>query len=114
VLLCLLSAAVIGNLAGTAKPTSARGWFLLLGLLLGPIFPILIGLAFRTPGLEEARGTTYGVLFAAGSLGSLIAAPVIAVRARSRNVQAALRIPMVLALAAMVAALAFGLTIPIK
>jgi MFS family permease len=112
VLLCLLAAAVIGNLAGTAKPTSARGWFLLLGLLLGPIFPMLIGLAFQTPGLAQARGTTYGVLFAAGSLGSLIAAPLIAVWARSRNVQAALRIPMVLALLAVVAALAFGLTIP--
>jgi hypothetical protein len=111
VLLAVLAAAVVGNLAGSAKRGSARGWLLLLGLVLGPIFPMLIGVLFQVKGLTADRGTAYGVVFAAGSLGSLVLAPLIGARARARTVQSALWIPMVLALFMVIAALAFALTL---
>jgi fucose permease len=113
VLLSVLAAAVLGNLAGSARRGSARNWLLLLGLVLGPIFPTLIGVVFQVKGLEDARGTVYGVIFAAGSLGSLVLAPVIGARARARNVQSALWIPMVLALFMIIASLAFSITGPL-
>jgi fucose permease len=108
VLLALLAAVVLGNISGTARPRRARLGLLVLGFLLGPIFPTLVAMLFRWH--PQAQGTAYGLMFAIGSLGSLILAPVIGASARRRNVQTALRIPMLLALWLTAAALLFGLS----
>jgi len=55
---------------------SARNGLLLLGFLLVPIFPTLVGVLFRE--FKTDRGTLYGLMFAIGSMGSLLAAPLIA------------------------------------
>jgi fucose permease len=105
----LLAAVVLGNLAGTVNPANARLGLMLLGLFLGPIFPTLLGMVFRTPGLHEAQGTAYGVLFAGGSVGTLVLAPLIGAAVRRGAPQAALRVPMLLALVLTAAALLFSL-----
>ena len=102
------AAAVIGNLVGTAYQSSARVSLVLLGFLLGPIFPTLVSLVFRSA--PESPGTAYAMVFAVGSVGSLVMAPLIGARARRTGVQTALRIPMVLALALAASALVFTLT----
>ena len=109
-------AIVLGNLAGTASAAAAWRGTLLLGFLLGPIFPTLVGilferLAFERPDQPAIRGfgTAYGTLFAVGSLGSLVLAPLIGARATRRSVQTALRIPMVIGIALWLAALVFAL-----
>lgn len=105
----LLVGVLLGNLAGTASPGAAWRGILLLGFLLGPIFPTLVGALFYH--LDRTKvygyGTAYGTLFAVGSVGSLVLAPIIGVRATRRNVQTALRIPMLMALALTLAALVF-------
>ena len=50
-----------------------------------------------------------GLVFAVGSLGSLVLAPVMGLVARRRNVQNSLRIPMLLAIVMTMAALVFTL-----
>jgi fucose permease len=110
VLLALLAAVILGNMSGTARPRSARLGLLYLGFLLGPIFPTLVAMLFQLPACRHAQGTAYGLMFAVGSLGSLLLAPVIGASARRRNVQAALRIPMFLALLLTATALVFGLS----
>ena len=113
VLPALLVAVVLGNLAGTASGAAAGRGTLLLGFLLGPIFPTLVGSLFQQ--LNDAKppvygfGTAYGTLFAVGSLGSLVLAPLIGARATRRSVQTALRIPMVIAIGLTLAALVFAL-----
>jgi fucose permease len=113
VLPALLVAVVLGNLAGTASGAAAGRGTLLLGFLLGPIFPTLVGSLFQQ--LNDAKppvygfGTAYGMLFAVGSLGSLMLAPLIGARATRRSVQTALRIPMVIAIGLTLAALVFAL-----
>ncbi len=102
------AAAVIGNLVGNANRSSARVSLVLLGFLLGPVFPTLVSLTFRSA--PESPGTAYGMVFAVGSLGGLLIAPLVGARARRTGVQAALRIPMVLALALSASALVFCLT----
>ena len=102
------AAAVIGNLVGAANKSSARVSLVLLGFLLGPVFPVLVSLAFRSA--PESPGTAYGMVFAVGSVGSLVMVPLVGARARRTNVQTALRIPMVLALALSAAALMFTVT----
>jgi fucose permease len=107
VLPSLLAAVVLGNLAGSGRRGSARVGLLLLGFLLGPILPTLVGRVFRDfPG---ETGTAYGTLFAIGSTGSLVLAPLIGASARRHTVQSALRIPLLLALLLTAAALVFGL-----
>ena len=101
------AAAVVGNLVGTVNRPSARFSLVLLGFLLGPVFPMLVSLAFRAE--PAAPGTAYGVLFAAGSAGGLLMTPLV-VRAQRSDVQTALRIPMVLAVALSAAALVYALT----
>jgi fucose permease len=105
-ILGLLAAVTLGNLAGA--PGGGRGaWGLLvLGGLLGPIFPTLIGLVFK---LNHPRGTSYGAMFAIGALGSLMLAPLIGRLARGRSVQYSLWIPMLLALLMAGAATVLGL-----
>lgn len=105
----LLVAVLLGNLAGTASAGAARRGILVLGFLLGPIFPTLVGSLFYQLDKTNVHGfgTAYGTLFAVGSLGSLILAPVIGVRFARRNVQTALRIPMLIAIVLTLAALVF-------
>jgi Major Facilitator Superfamily len=104
-----LAAAVIGNLVGTGHRSAAKISLVLLGLLLGPIFPTVIGLVFRIA--PTAPGTAYGVVFALGSVGSLVMAPLVGARARRTSVQSALYIPMMLALALAAVALVVALTV---
>jgi fucose permease len=106
-----LVAVVLGNLAGTASRTAARRGLYLVGFLLGPIFPTLIGILFErlTADDQAAYGTAFGLVFATGSLGSLILAPLVGSLARRRTAQVALRLPMLLAIAATLAALVFSL-----
>jgi fucose permease len=92
--LALLAGVALGNLAGASRLGNAAGGLLLLGLLLGPIFPTLVGLLFRHfP--EQSHGTAFGAMFALGATGNLLLPPVIGAYARRTNVQRSLRIPMI-------------------
>lgn len=109
ILPALAVAVLLGNLAGTASRGAGWRGFLLLGFLLGPIFPTLVGSLFRQldATMVQGFGTAYGILFAFGSLGSLILAPIIGRRATRHNVQTALRIPMLMSIALTLAALVY-------
>jgi fucose permease len=106
-----LAAVALGNLSGTAGRAGARRGLWMVGFLLGPICPTLVGILFQRLSRDnlESYGTAYGVVFALGSLGSLVLAPVIGAIALRRNVQFALRIPMMLAIIVTLAALVFSL-----
>jgi fucose permease len=109
----VLSAVVLGNLAGTASRSHGRFGLLLVGFLLGPIFPTLLTMLFREYA-GQPRGTLYGVLFSLGSVGSLMLAPLFGaratrVRARDQSVQAAFRMPMWIALILAAVALVYAL-----
>ena len=107
--LALLAAVALGNLAGAATRGNAGLGLLVLGAFLGPIFPTLIGLVFQVPGLGDHRGTAYGLVFAVGSVGSLIVAPIVGASARKTTVQHSFRILMLLALMLAAAALVLAL-----
>jgi fucose permease len=105
-ILALLAAITLGNLM-SAPANRKTGWGLLvLGLILGPIFPTLVGMVLK---FGHPPGTAYGTMFAIGSLGSLVLAPMIGAFARGRSVQFALRIPVVLGLLLAAAATVLGL-----
>jgi MFS family permease len=105
----LLSAVLLGNLAGAGQRGRPRGGLILLGLLLGPVLPTLLSLIFEAA--ADAKGTSYGVMFAAGSLGSVLLAPLLTTRWRP-TLQIPLRLPSLLAVLVMVIALVFGLMLP--
>jgi fucose permease len=94
-ILGLLAAVTLGNLAGAPAERRTGLAFILLGLILGPIFPTLVGMVFN---LGHPWGTSYGLMYAIGSLGSVILAPLIGLYVRGRSVGSALRIPMILGL----------------
>lgn len=103
----LLAAVLLGNLAGASHRAQPRSGLILLGLLLGPVLPTLLSLVFRhVPPTEQ--GTAYGFVFAAGSLGSVLLAPLVTLRERP-PLQAALRLPIFLALLVTAIALVLGL-----
>ncbi len=104
-----VAAIALGNLIGTGNKTAARLSLALLGFVLGPIFPSLVGLLFRIEP-KPPTGTAYGLVYALGSLGSLALAPLIGARARRTNLQGALAIPLVLAMGLTVVALVILLT----
>jgi MFS family permease len=109
ILPALLAAVVLGNLAGTGGKLQARNGLLLLGFLLGPIFPTLVGVLFRE--FPNDRGMVYGVTFGLGSLGSLLLSPVVGVQMRNTSAQQALRIIMLIALFLAAVATVFGLVV---
>jgi fucose permease len=108
-LLSLLSAVMLGNLAGAASRGNAAFGLLLLGAFLGPVFPTLVGFVFMTPGLQNHRGTGFGLVFAVGSVGSLLLGRLVGRSARKASVQHSLRILMLLALMLTASALVLGL-----
>jgi MFS family permease len=108
IVVAMLAAAVVGNMIGTGHRAAARLSLVFLGFLLGPIFPTLVGLAFRIA--PAAPGTAYGMVFALGSAGGLVMAPLVGARARRTGVQSALYVPLMLALALTATALVFALT----
>ena len=105
----LLTVVTLGNLAGTAERAAPRGGLLLLGFLLGPIFPTLLAVMWNAFGHE--LGLAYGCIFAMGSLGGLILAPLVGARTSSGKTIAPFRVPMALALALTAAGLVFGLVV---
>jgi hypothetical protein len=114
----LLVAALLGNLAATTK-VGQIGWGLVgLGLLMGPIYPLVIGLVFRKldfspPDVVAIHpafpGTAFALLSAGGSLGGLVLSPLLGFCARSRSLPVALLIPTMVALLLTGAAVLFGL-----
>jgi hypothetical protein len=96
VILAVLATVMLGNLAGTVSRPAATTGLLALGFCLGPIFPTLIGVLFVRH--SDMPGTAFGAVFAAGSLGSLLLAPLIGARMSRTSAQTALRIPLVLGL----------------
>jgi fucose permease len=105
----LLAAVMLGNLAGASHAARPRTGLILLGLLLGPVLPTLLSLLFHSA--PAAQGTAFGFVFAAGSLGSLVLAPLVTVRSRP-PLQAALRLPIFFALLVTATALVLGLMTP--
>jgi fucose permease len=106
VLAALLAAVALGNMAGTARAAGAWRGLLVVGFFLGPIFPTLVGLVFDL--YRQERGMAYGTMFAIGSTGGLVLAPLIGTSAR-RSVKTSLRIPMILALVLTAVSLVFAL-----
>jgi fucose permease len=109
VLPALLAAVLFGNLSGASRRERPAWSLLLLGFLLGPIFPTLLGMAFRLPRSQDAQayGTVYGVLFAAGTLGSLLLAPLLA-RDAHKPIAYPWRAPIFLALGLTAVSLVFA------
>jgi MFS family permease len=106
----LLAAVLLGNLAGASRGGRPRLGLLLLGLLLGPVLPTLLGLLFRHVASNE-QGLAYGLVFAFGSLGSMLLAPILTMRTQP-PLQTALRMPIFLALVVTAVALVMGLMTP--
>jgi fucose permease len=107
-----LAAAILGNLAGAPADREGRGigGTLLLAAVLGPIFPTLVGIVFRLFPDEKQHGTAYGAVFAIGSTGSLLLAPLIGAMARwQRSVRPAWRLLAFLCLGVGFAAFTLGL-----
>jgi fucose permease len=107
----LLAAVVLGNMAGSTSASRAGKGLLLVGFCLGPILPTLIGMLFEQLGTAQLQGygAAGGLLFAAGSFGSLLLVPVIRLTTRREAPQSALRAPLAGALLLSAAALVFGL-----
>lgn len=107
VILALLAAMTLGNLAGTHRRFSAVLGLMLLGAFLGPIFPTLAALVAAE--FASAKGTAFGAMFALGGGGSLFLPPALASYARQTSVRAALRLPALMALLLAGAALLLAL-----
>jgi fucose permease len=103
----LLAAVVLGNLAGASHRGRPLTGLILLGLLLGPVFPTLLGMIFRHVAPAE-QGLAYGMVFAGGSLGTLLLSPLVGFRPRQPQ-QAMLRLPILLGLLLTAVALVLGL-----
>lgn len=110
--LALIAAIALGNLAGAAFPGKASLGLLMVGALLGPIFPTLVGMLFQSVEGREC-GTAYGAMFALGSFGGLVFPPLVARRVRlSKSVRGAMTLPVSLALAMALAAFVLALSLP--
>jgi fucose permease len=105
--LAMLAAVVLGNMSSGSTRERARLELLVLGAVLGPILPTLVGLVFAH--FPHQHGTAYGAMFALGSLGSLVMCPAIGWWVRHHAVAQSLRIPMFIALGMGAAALVLGL-----
>jgi hypothetical protein len=110
----LLSVVALGNLAGATRALHAGKGLVILGVFLGPLFPLLVGMVFRLDHAHELPGTAFGLLYACGSVGGLALAPLVGLSARAQNIMIALRVPLFIALIMASATLLFVLAPLIK
>jgi fucose permease len=113
-----LTAVLLGNLASSGDRARSRLGLILLGLVLGPIYPSLAGIVLRN--CPHEQGTAIALLFAIGSLGSVLAAPVFGRRPAAtsgigkpqviQDTRVALVLPLLLSLALGAAILLFVLS----
>jgi hypothetical protein len=105
----ILTAVVIGNLLGAFRSHHAGIGLVILGCFLGPVLPFLAGLLFRVDSARDLPlpGTAFALLYGCGSVGSLALAPLVGLSANARTIQAALRIPLIIALLLSAATLLF-------
>ncbi len=108
VVLGVLAAVCLGNMASSGRPGRALVGLMLLGLFLGPMFPTLIATLFN--GFPDVpQGTAIGIIYASGALGALLLTPLIGLWAGRTNVRVALYLPLVLMV--LLAALALMLAV---
>jgi fucose permease len=86
-LLGIGAAMIVGHLAGTSHRGRAAWGLLLLGCLLGPVFPTLAGMLFHP--LPDAVGTAQGAMLAVGCFGHLAVGPITQAYAQRRTSQLA-------------------------
>lgn len=114
---CLI-AVVLGNLAAMPRMGQIRFGVIVLGAVMGPVYPLILGLVFRQCAVRLGdgvtvqaanSGTAYALLSAGASLGGVVLSPLIGYCARSRNVPVALVIPMFVAIAMAIATVVYSL-----
>jgi hypothetical protein len=105
----LATVVVLGNLAGSGERAAKRNGLLFVGFLLGPIFPMLLAVLWKR--FQHDLGLAYGCVFAMGSFGALILAPLVSARTHSGEAKAPFRVPIALALVLTTAAMVFALTV---
>ena len=96
VIASLAAGVILGNLAGARDRLMSACGILALGLVLGPIFPTLVGLLFEY--FPTARGTAYGAMFGFGAMGALFLPPILGSIARRTGVHRTMRVSMMTAL----------------
>jgi fucose permease len=96
-ILALGAGVMLGNMAGARNGKGAAFGLILSGVMLGPIFPTLVGILFNFVEPEQ-RGVAYGAMFSIGSVGGLVLSPVMGIYASHRGIRSAWRIPLILAL----------------
>jgi MFS transporter, FHS family, glucose/mannose:H+ symporter len=97
--LALGAGVMLGNMAGARSGKGASIGLILTGVMLGPIFPTLVGILFSPNFTEpEQRGVAYGAMFSIGSLGGLVLSPIMGIYAGHRGMRSAWRVPIILAL----------------
>ncbi len=94
----LFSAVVLGNMSGTTRYDFAFFGLILLGVFMGPLYPMLLGLLFDREHSMEPQGSIFGLIYLFGSVGSLVLSPLVHFSAKRQSIQAAMRIPLFLAL----------------
>jgi hypothetical protein len=104
--LILLAAITLGNLAGAYGQSSARG-LLLLGGWLGPILPCLLGTVISLSG--PSAGVAVGTAYAVGGASTLVLLPALISFGERHGPQAGMRMPFALALAISVPVLVLAL-----
>jgi hypothetical protein len=109
VLLGLFSAVVLGNLIGATKLERAAAGLIVLGFVLGPIYPLQLGLLLRLDSMREAPlGCYFALTHLVGSVGSLALLPLVNLGLQARQSQSSLLIPLLLALFLTAATVLFG------
>jgi hypothetical protein len=108
-ILALLIAITLGNLAGTFNRTNGALAFLLIAASAGPFLPTFLSAAGEVSGPGPISATALGGLFAIGTVGCLLFERPLRGFAQSHSIRETLRLPMILALVLSIPALVLAL-----
>jgi hypothetical protein len=106
----LIVAVLLGNMVGASHHGRPRFGLMAMGFVLGPVLPTLLAVVFRHVAPSQ-EGTAFGLLFAAGALGSMFLGQFMSIRTTA-PLHYALRLPIFLALLVTALALVLGLMTP--
>jgi fucose permease len=96
-ILAILSFIITVLISITKSKTTAAGMIILTGLIFGPIFPTIIGVALSKTDMA-LRGSAFAIIFAFGLLGASVIPLAIGIYSKTKTIQKSLRIAMIVSL----------------
>jgi len=109
IVLSIAAIVIIGILAVTKLKIIGAMGVILMGLIFGPIYPTVLGVALADPTVKPVVGSGFGIIFAIGFLGASIIPAAMGIYSKGKTIQQSFKIAVIAAIVMLIMIIIMGL-----